>query len=140
MAGTREDIRTLLALDVGEARIGVALANTMARIAHPIGAVPHTERALDDIAAICEREDVGLVILGLPRNMQGQDTAQTNAVRQFAETLCEHLKLPYAWQDEAVTSVQAEAELKRRKKPYTKSDIDALAATYILEDYLHAAV
>ncbi|MGI0133369.1 MAG: Holliday junction resolvase RuvX [Candidatus Micrarchaeaceae archaeon] len=140
MAVADNSIRTVLALDVGEARVGVALANTVARIAHPSGALPRTERIFDDIAALCEREHVDKILLGLPRGMQGQDTPQTEAVRAFGQELATRLDLPQEWQDEAVTSVQAEAELKQRKRPYTKGDIDALAATYILEDYFHAAV
>jgi RNase H-fold protein (predicted Holliday junction resolvase) len=57
-------------------------------------------------------------------------------VRQFGASLAQQVDLPLSWQDEAVTSAQAEAELVQRKKPYTKGDIDALAAVYILNDYL----
>lgn len=140
MAVPDDNVQTLLALDIGEARVGVALANTLARIAHPSGALPRTEHIFDDIAALCRREQVDTLVLGLPRGMQGQDTPQTAAARAFGEMLAVRISLPQVWQDEAVTSVRAEAELQQRKKPYTKGDIDALAATYILEDYLHAAV
>jgi RNase H-fold protein (predicted Holliday junction resolvase) len=54
--------------------------------------------------------------------------------------LGQKLPLPISWQDEAVTSVRAEEELRARGKPYVREDIDALAATYILEDYLHEHV
>ncbi|HEU4966886.1 MAG TPA: Holliday junction resolvase RuvX [Candidatus Saccharimonadales bacterium] len=140
MAVPDNNAQTLLALDIGEARVGLAVANTMARIAHPSGALLRTEHIFDDIAALCRRERVDTLVLGLPRGLQGQDTPQTAVARAFGETLAAHVSLPQVWQDEAVTSVRAEAELKQRRKPYTKGDIDALAATYILEDYLHAAV
>jgi putative Holliday junction resolvase len=84
---------------------------------------------------VTEQGAVGLVI-GLPRGLDGQETAQTRAVREFAEQLKPAVQLPYYWQDEAVTSRQAEEELKSRGKPYQKGDIDALSATYILEDFL----
>lgn len=140
MQGADTTVQTLLALDIGEARIGVALANTVARIAHPVGVVQRSGEVTNEMAALCKREHVDKVILGLPRGLQGQDTPQTQAVRVFGDELMRQLGLPYAWQDEAATSVQAEAELRHRKKPYTKGDIDALAATYILEDYLHETV
>jgi len=125
----------ILALDVGQVRVGLALANRVARIAHPAGAILR-EDALGQIAERCKQERVDQLIIGLPRGMDGQETAQTIAVRQFGTDLAARLNLPCAWQDEALTSVQAEAELKKRGKPYAKADIDALAATYILEDYI----
>lgn len=137
---TENVIQTLLALDIGEARVGAALAHTIARIAHPVGALERNDRIFKEIAALCQREQVGKIVLGLPRGLQGQETSQTQAARAFAAELARHVDIPYVWQDEAVTSVQAETELKGRKQAYTKGDIDALAATYILEDYLHASV
>lgn len=133
-------MRTILALDVGEARIGIALGNTLARIAHPTGTLVRTETVFQDITALCDRERVAHIVLGLPRGLDGQDTAQTAAVRAFGEELRRYTSLPCSWQDEAATSLRAETELRQRRKPYTKGDIDALAATYILEDYWHAAL
>ena len=80
------------------------------------------------------------LVIGLPRGLEGQTTPQTEATQTFGSSLAEQLKLPVNWQDEALTSAQAEAELKARGKPYTKEAIDALSATYILEDYLRAKV
>jgi putative Holliday junction resolvase len=68
--------------------------------------------------------------------MQGQVTQQTEAIEAFSEDIRQHINIPISYQDEAVTSRQAEAELQARGRPYKKGDIDALAATYILEDYL----
>jgi len=75
-------------------------------------------------------------VVGLPRGMQGQHTAQTAEAEAFAKSLRAQSGLPVHMQDEAVTSKQAEDELKGRGKPYGKGDIDALAATYILQDWL----
>lgn len=128
---------TILALDVGGARIGVALADGVARLAKPAGALPHDDHIFTQLRELCTREQVQRIVVGLPRGLDGQETAQTAQVRAFAAALSQHIALPLSWQDEAVTSVQAEAELRGRGKPYAKGDIDALAATYILEDYLH---
>ena len=72
----------------------------------------------------------------MPRGLDGQETAQTTYARTTARTLAGQLQLPLYLIDEAVTSKQAKAELEARRKPYVKGDIDALAATYILDDYL----
>ncbi len=125
---------SILGLDVGEKRIGAALANTIARIASPYLTLANTDTVLDDIRGIIERESVELVVVGLPRNLSGEDTDQTRYCRQFAAQL--ESFAPIVFQDEALTSRKAEAELKARRKPYDKEDIDSLAATYILEDYL----
>jgi putative transcription antitermination factor YqgF len=68
--------------------------------------------------------------------LQGQETDQTGYVRNFVATLQKEISTPIVLQDEALTSHHAEEELESRGKPYAKGDIDALAACYILEDYL----
>lgn len=125
-----------MALDVGEQRIGVAEANVIARIAHPFTTLAHTDTIMDDIARLLEKQEAVALVVGLPRGLEGQETAQTHYVQEFVAALEKHVTLPIHWQDEAVTSRKAEAELQARKKPYAKGDIDALAAAYILEDFL----
>jgi putative holliday junction resolvase len=121
---------SIVALDVGEKRIGVATANAVARIAHPLTTLEHTEDILAKLEQLVRSEQAAMVVVGLPRDMKGNETEQTRIVQSFGATVEQH------WQDEAVTSEKAEAELKKRGKPYVKGDIDALAATYILEDFL----
>lgn len=127
---------TILALDVGAARIGLALAGYEARLASPYGAIANTDDVLARLHEIINKERVAQLVIGLPRGMGGQATQQTATVEAFGRQVA-NLGLPVSWQDEAVTSVRAEEELRSRGKPYVKGDIDALAATYILEDYLH---
>lgn len=131
---------TILALDVGAARIGLALAGRASRLAAPYKTIANTPDSIEQLRTICQQEDVQAVVIGLPRGMSGQETAQTVAVRAYGAQLAAALPVAVAWQDEALTSVKAEEELTRRGKPYRKEDIDALAATYILEDYLHENV
>jgi putative Holliday junction resolvase len=134
------DNGTILALDIGSARIGLALASSTARVARPFGAVVNNDDVAARLRELCAREGVVRLVIGLPRGLEGQETQQTAAVRALGAELARKLTLPYHWQDEAVTSVHAEAELRARGKPYAKEDIDALAAVYILEDYLHVRV
>jgi len=129
-----------MALDIGAARVGIALASGMARIAHPLGAVTNEWRVGTSFKELCAREQVTRIVIGLPRSLDGKETAQTATARDIGLKIAQQLELPFQWQDEAVTSVAAEAELRARGRPYEKQDIDALAAVYILEDYLHARV
>jgi len=135
--------KSALALDVGEKRIGVAVANLGVRFAAPLTTLDDPKTFLEDIAHLCRTEDAGLLVLGLPRGMQGQETAQTERVQQFGKALGDYLgdaglQLPLYWIDEALTSQKAEDELQGRGKHphFNKGDVDALAATYILEDFL----
>lgn len=129
-------VATILALDVGAQRIGVARANSVARIASPLTTLQHTDQIFDDIAQLLKQEQADELVVGLPRGLEGQETDQTRTVRQFVADLQQNITVPVHLQDEALTSVKAEKELEARKKPFAKGDIDALAATYILGDYL----
>jgi len=129
-------VATILALDVGAQRIGVARANSIARIASPLTTLQHTDQIFDDISQLLKQEQADELVVGLPRGLEGQETDQTRTVRQFVADLQQRITVPIHFQDEALTSVKAEKELEARKKPFAKGDIDALAATYILGDYL----
>jgi len=126
----------ILALDVGDRRIGVARASTLARLPSPLMTLERHEGTPDDIKRLIAREGASALVVGLPRGLQGQHTAQTKSVEAFAAMLHNVITVPLHWQDEALTSRKAEAELEARGKPYQKGDIDALSATYILEDFL----
>ena len=76
------------------------------------------------------------LVVGLPRNLQGDRTEQTGFSETFGNQLTEHFSLPVYYQDEALTSHKAEEELRQRGVDYQRGDIDALAATYILDDFL----
>ncbi|HKR81570.1 MAG TPA: Holliday junction resolvase RuvX [Candidatus Saccharimonadales bacterium] len=127
---------SVMSLDVGGSRIGVALANVVARIASPLTTLDALQTTWVDIARLVEQHRVVALCVGLPRGLDGQETDQTRTVRAFADELQKKIYVHVYLQDEAVTSRQAEAELQARGKPYVKGDIDALAATYILEDFL----
>ena len=132
-----QDTRSILSLDVGSKRVGVAIASMLARLPHPLVTLTSTgDELLNDLQTIIENKDAGQLVVGLPRGLNGQSTDQTREILRFAEQLKAHFDIPIDLQDEALTSAHAEKELKTRGKPYTKGDIDSLAATYILEDWL----
>lgn len=136
MTAIANNTATVLALDVGERRIGVARANMIARLPEPLTTVPNDEGILTVIQTLVKDNKAGQLVVGRPRNQQGEETNQTRAVEAFVAKLEAVLDIPIAWQDESVTSVKAEAELQQRGGVTSKGDIDALAATYILDDYL----
>lgn len=126
---------TLLALDVGEKRIGVAIAQSNIRIAIAYDTLLVDGSELEQITRIVNQEKVSTIIVGYPRNQSGETTQQTKTVEAFAKKI-ESIGKEVIFQDESLTSVKAEEILRSRGKPYQKSDIDALAASLILQDYL----
>lgn len=127
--------QNFLALDVGERRIGVALADTSVKIAIAYDTIVVDGTELQQIAELVVGESIDVVVVGYPRNQSGETTKQTEYVEAFAKLLVD-IAPKLVFQDESLTSVKAEDTLKRQGKPYEKGDIDALAASFILEDYL----
>ncbi|QHU90510.1 Holliday junction resolvase RuvX [Candidatus Saccharibacteria bacterium oral taxon 488] len=127
--------KNFLALDVGEKRIGLAMADSQVRIAVPFGWVANDERVMEELAEIMLRHDISLVVVGYPRNQSGEPTQQTEFVVDFVRQLSQlDINAEIAYQDESLTSVQAEQRLAGKIKD--KGDIDAEAASIILQDYL----
>lgn len=129
--------QSLVCLDVGTKRIGVAVADTSVRIAVAFTTVEVDGNEIEAIARIVADEQAKTIVIGYPRNQAGEPTAQTSFVELFAEKL-ETLGVDIEFQDESLTSVMAEDQLAAHNKPYTKGDIDAQAAAIILQDYLEA--
>ena len=127
--------KTYVALDVGEKRIGVALADGGVRIAVPLETVEVDGDEIARITKIVADENAETLVVGYPRNQSGEATAQTEYVLEFSKKLV-GITPTIIYQDESLTSVMAEQRLQSHKKPYSKGDIDALAAAIILQDYL----
>lgn len=127
---------TLLGLDVGAQRVGVSLARLDVAIPQPLTTLDATDSIHDRIAGLVDEHQSAAIVVGWPRGLAGQSTGQTQTVESFVEALRQVVDVPVHLQDEALTSQKAEAELSARRKPFTREDIDALAATYILEDYI----
>jgi len=135
-----ETIGVIAALDVGEVRIGIAMNPPGVSIAQPLMTIDNDAKVIETIASLISDHNVSTLVVGNPRNMQGNDTKQTRYVEGFVEKLKSNIDVPVFMQDEALTSVKAEEELKDRKTAYEKGDIDSLAATYILQDYIEENV
>lgn len=127
----------IIGLDVGTKRIGVAKADTSVRIAIPNGCVLVNGQEIPEILRIARLNDTNFFVVGLPRSNDGNETAQSAYARKFADTLA--ASMPGAriyFQDESLTSVVAEERLKKRKKNFEKGEIDAEAASIILQDFM----
>ena len=134
------DYGRILALDVGERRIGVALSDLSRTLATPyvtIHATPVTV-FFKKLSQIIAREDVMQIVVGLPISLNGQEGPQAQRIRAFIELLRTHVTVPIATCDERYTSAEAErimieAGLRPEQR---KARIDEVAASIILQDYL----
>lgn len=127
----------IIGLDVGERRIGVAKVDSATRIAVPVGFILVDGSEWKEIAKIAELNNTKYFVLGLPRSNEGNETKQTLYVRAFSRTLAKMIPdAKIRFQDESLTSVEAEFRLKSRKKEYEKGEIDAEAAAIILQDFI----
>ena len=127
----------IIGLDVGTKRIGIAKADTSVRIAIPNGFVLVNGQEIPEILRIARLNDTNFFVVGLPRSNDGNETTQSAYARKFADTLA--ASMPGAriyFQDESLTSVVAEERLKKRKKNFEKGEIDAEAASIILQDFI----
>jgi len=122
--------REFIGVDVGAARVGLARGSDAARIAEPLKTIEAKE-ALNELKVLTDTRRISGIVVGLPRGLDGQDTPQTVAVRQWVEKAKNSLNLPFYWQDEALTSHSAE-----QHKIDPKIGADAYAAAVILQDFL----
>ena len=127
----------IIGLDVGEKRIGISRADSDTRIAVPIGYIEVNGSEWAEIERIARMNNTNFFVLGLPRSNEGNETAQSLYVRNFAKVLVSRIpEAKIRFQDESLTSVEAENRLKARKKRYEKGEIDAEAAAIILQDFV----
>jgi putative Holliday junction resolvase len=123
-----------LGLDVGIKRTGIARASSVARLAEPLISTK-TADVVKTLDQYIKQHRVDAVVVGLPRNMQNDDTEQTAWVREWVDNLKGSIEVPIYWQDEALTTVQA-ANLEQQHK----ADVDSLSAAIILQNFLDAPV
>lgn len=131
------EAKNILALDVGDARIGVAIAGTIARIPNPLAILPNGPKVFHEIESIVREHDISSIVVGLPRNMSGEETDQSAASRRFADGLKEYVKVPLLFADESLSSKRAEehrSELKRDPR----EPLDDVAACFILEEHFRS--
>lgn len=127
--------KAFLALDVGEKRIGLAIGDSEVKIAIPYGYLERSEKTIEQIVEVMINQRIETVIVGYPRNQSGEATKQTQLVEEFVKQLADiDMSADIVFQDESLTSVEAERRLGDRVKD--RGDIDAEAASIILQDYI----
>ena len=126
-----------LAIDYGAKRVGVAVSHDGERPVR-MAALPNGDDLVPTLRRVAEQLGVTDLVLGLPRSLDGDDTAQTKVVRRFADELEAALKLKPTLQDEADTTNLARERLTAEgiNGNDVKLQLDSEAAVIILEDYL----
>ena len=130
----------IMGIDYGDARTGVAISDLLCSIVGSTAVVPsrNREKAVADIVRMAKENNVGQIVVGLPKNMDGTEGPRAELCREFAEILKEATGLPVDLWDERRTTVEAHNILSQHnyhgKK--RKNTVDAVAASLILEGYM----
>lgn len=130
----------IIALDIGDKRIGIALSEPNFSIPLPYKTYErkNSEQDFIYIAELAKEKGAQIIVCGIPYKVDGTDSFQTQKTRRFIEKLREYTDIPIAEQDERYTTHSAQdlligADVRRDKR---KQVIDKIAASYILESYL----
>ena len=130
----------ILAIDPGTVRLGLALSDPSETIAQPLSVLARRSEPEDlkALVELVERHEVGMIVIGLPRLMDGRLDAAAQQAQAFGDQVARATGRPVAYWDERLTSVAAERYLieqgKRRSK--RRQEIDRMAATLLLQGYL----
>ncbi len=130
----------LIGIDLGSKNVGLALSDTGLMVASPLETMKRG-RLKEDVATLRERVtryDVGGIVIGLPRNMDGSDGPAAQAARAYARNLARELDLPVTMWDERLSTAAVErtlldADMSRRRRGEV---IDKMAASFILQGFL----
>lgn len=130
----------IMSVDLGKSRTGIAICDKTEFLAHPLTVIEEKspQRLLHKVAQTVIENNAELVVIGLPKNMDGSEGESAQNARNFGENLKELITVPIEFLDERGTTITAHNYLNttntRGKK--RKSVVDAVAATIILENYL----
>lgn len=127
-----------MALDMGDARIGLAVSDSSQSLASGYGFIPFKgyNNLIEQLLLICDKEEIGEFVIGLPLNMNGSRGAGVAKAEKLAELLKSQTKYPVNLVDERLTTVEAAKQIHASGKKVRKGRIDEVAATIILQAYL----
>jgi len=132
----------VLALDIGERRIGIAKPDETGTLAVPYGVYRRRNVAEDvaSLAKLCQKLEIEALVVGLPLNMDGTEGPQAKKVREFAEKLAEAVKVPVFYVDERWTTEEVERAMREAggQPSRKKEKVDALSAVLILQAWLES--
>jgi putative Holliday junction resolvase len=136
-----ETTGSALGLDVGDVRVGVAGSDPTRTIATPLAVLPRREQSFwERLKQVIAQRDVAMVVVGLPRALNGGEGDAAIAARRFAAEVTQHTGVPITFWDERLTTVAAERSMiaagtRRRQRRRT---IDSVAASLMLQSWLDA--
>lgn len=133
-------MKRVMGIDYGDARTGVALSDLMCSIVGSSQVIPsrNRQKAIGDIVRIAKENDVGEIVVGLPKNMDGSEGPRAELCRAFADELGQACGLLIVMWDERRTTIEAHNILSQHNYhgQKRKNTVDAVAASLILEGYL----
>lgn len=130
--------KQVLSLDLGNVRVGVAIASEVAKLPRPLTTLPNDNNLISNLHKIINEENVTKLVIGRPLNMSGEESNQTKHIQDQGAKLAKQLGIGVYWVDETLSSERAKEILEARRGPYSKGDVDSLAASLILEDYFNS--
>jgi len=139
----REGCMRSLGLDLGDRRTGVAISDPLGILASPLTVIEHKNDAtdIDMIMEMVHKYQVEIIIVGMPRSMDGTTGIQAEKVRVFTDKLKQRSPVPVEFRDERLTTVTAKRMLEeagsRRSGKKKKIEYDAAAAAVILQSHLN---
>lgn len=129
-----------MGLDVGDKTIGVALSDPMFLLAQAKETIKRKKASLDiqRLLEIIDENDVNLIVVGLPKNMNNTIGPQSMKVMSFVDLLKKQTDVEIVYEDERMTTIQSESVLidMKVRRENRKQHIDKIAATFILQTYL----
>jgi putative holliday junction resolvase len=132
-----------LGIDFGLKRIGLALSDVTGTLASPLTTLVYRagkRPPLPQVVRIAQEKEVEAVVIGLPLDLQGEETEMCARVREFGDALISRLDVPVDFVDERLTSVQANRAIRasglRKAERERKDLVDAVAAAFILQSWL----
>ena len=135
-------MKRIMGIDYGDARTGVAISDLLCSIVGTTYVVPsrNREKAVADIVRLARENEVGQIVVGLPKNMDGTEGPRAALCREFADILHQETGLEVAMWDERRTTVEAHNILSQHNYhgQKRKNTVDAVAASLILEGYLNS--
>lgn len=130
----------IISVDLGKARTGLAISDKTGFLASPLTMIEEKSPAmiLEKTAQAVLQNKAELVVVGLPKNMDGSEGDSAKSAREFAKNLTEKTGIKTVMQDERGTTITAHGYLSARdvKGKKRKAQVDTVAAAIILQDYL----
>lgn len=125
-------------MDLGDKRIGLAISDAEGKLAGPLKTIKRGSRDIEEVLKIISQENIELIVVGLPLNMDGSLGEEGKKAQKFALELREKSGIPVELWDERLSSFEAERKLREAGKrgDKLKKSLDMAAASIILQDYL----